>query len=112
LYADPEEIQMNVSRRSLLKVALGMPAVASLLNFRAIAAPHTGQVKIAKIKTMGSTTLEMAASFGSRPMPGSSVTAKPGFLRPPLGRVDMMAPQLFGQDPLAIERHFYMMAGT
>jgi hypothetical protein len=27
-------------------------------------------------------------------------------------RIDMMAPQLTGQDPLAIERHFYMMAAT
>jgi L-alanine-DL-glutamate epimerase-like enolase superfamily enzyme len=27
-------------------------------------------------------------------------------------RIEMMAPQLIGQDPLAIERHFYMMAAT
>ena len=44
---------MNISRRRLLKVALGIPPVAWLLNYRAIAAPSTGQVKITKIKTMG-----------------------------------------------------------
>ena len=44
---------MNVSRRTLLKMALGMPASAWLLNYRAIAAPHAGQLKITKIKTMG-----------------------------------------------------------
>jgi hypothetical protein len=60
---------MKLSRRSLLKAALGMPAAAWLLNYRAIAAPHTGQVKITKIKTLG-----------------SSVTAKPGFLQPPPAR--------------------------
>ena len=27
-------------------------------------------------------------------------------------RIEMMAPQLIGQDPLTIERHFYMMAAT
>jgi galactonate dehydratase len=27
-------------------------------------------------------------------------------------RIEMMAPQLIGQDPLAIKRHFYMMAAT
>ena len=27
-------------------------------------------------------------------------------------RIAMMAPQLIGQDPLAIERHFYVMAAT
>ena len=52
-HKDPEEIQMNLSRRTMLKAALGMPAFSALLNFRVIAAPFTGQVKITKIKTMG-----------------------------------------------------------
>ena len=52
---------MNLSRRTLLKSAIGMPAASWLLNYRAMAAPHTGDVKITKIKTMGLTTLGTAA---------------------------------------------------
>ena len=48
-----KEIDMKLSRRSLLKVAFGIPAASWLSNYRANAAPHTGQVKITKIKTIG-----------------------------------------------------------
>src|SRR5688572_6765039 len=51
--AAAEEIDMKLSRRSLLKVAFGIPTATWLSNYRANAAPHTGQVKITKIKTMG-----------------------------------------------------------
>ena len=44
---------MKLSRRDLLKAALGVPAATWLLNYRAAAAPHAGEVKITKIKTMG-----------------------------------------------------------
>jgi L-alanine-DL-glutamate epimerase-like enolase superfamily enzyme len=104
---------MNVSRRSLLKVAVGMPTAGWLLKYRAIAAPHTGQVKITKIKTMGLDNvgdgclirIETDAGltgYGEAGLP--SAAARP--------RIDMLARQLIGQDPLAIERHFYMMATT
>jgi L-alanine-DL-glutamate epimerase-like enolase superfamily enzyme len=108
-----EEIQMNLSRRSLLKAALGMPAATWLLNYSALAAPHTGQVKITKIKTMGLDNvgdgclvrIETDAGltgYGEAGLPSAAARA----------RLEMMAPQLIGQDPLAIERHFYMMATT
>ncbi|MEP7362893.1 MAG: mandelate racemase/muconate lactonizing enzyme family protein [Acidobacteriota bacterium] len=104
---------MSVSRRSLLKTALGMPAAAWLLNYRTLAAPFTGQVKITKIKTMGLDNvgdgclirIETDAGligYGEAGLP--SAAARP--------RIEMLAPQLIGQDPLAIERHFYMMAST
>ena len=104
---------MNVSRRSLLKVALGMPAAGSLLNYSALAAPYTGQVKITKIKTMGLDNVRDGClvrietdaglvGYGEAGLPSAAARA----------RVVMMAPQLIGQDPLAIERHFYMMAAT
>lgn len=104
---------MNLSRRSLLKAAVGMPAAAWLLNYRALAAPFTGQVKITNIKTMGLDNvadgclirIETDAGivgYGEAGLPSAAARA----------RVDMMAPQLIGQDPLAIERHFYMMAST
>lgn len=44
---------MQISRRSLLKASLGLPAASWLANYRALAAPYTGQVKIKAIKTMG-----------------------------------------------------------
>lgn len=44
---------MTITRRSLLKVAFGMPAAAWLTNFRALAAPASKMVKITAIKTMG-----------------------------------------------------------
>ena len=104
---------MKLNRRSLLKAALGVPAAAWLLNYRAIAAPHTGQVKITKIKTLGLDNvgdgclirIETDAGiigYGEAGLPSAAARA----------RINMIAPQLIGQDPLAIERHFYMMATT
>ena len=104
---------MNLSRRDVLKVALGMPAATWLLNYRAIAAGFAGQVKITKIKVMGLDNvgdgclirIETDAGiigYGEAGLPSAAARA----------RVEMMAPQLIGQDPLAIERHFYMMAAT
>jgi L-alanine-DL-glutamate epimerase-like enolase superfamily enzyme len=104
---------MNFSRRNLLKAALGMSLPAWLTNYRAMAAPYTGQVKITKIKTMGLDNVgdgclirvETDAGlvgYGEAGLPSAAARA----------RVDMMAPQLISQDPLAIERHFYMMSTT
>ncbi len=104
---------MNLSRRSLLKVALGMPTCAWLMNYRAIAAPHTDQVKITNIKIMGLDNVRDGClirietdagiiGYGEAGLPSAAARA----------RVNMIAPQLIGQDPLAIERHFYMMAKT
>ena len=104
---------MNLSRRSLLKVALGTPMGAWLMNYAATAAPHTGQVKITNIKTMGLDNvgdgclirIETDAGiigYGEAGLPSAAARA----------RINMIAPQLIGQDPLAIERHFYMMANT
>jgi L-alanine-DL-glutamate epimerase-like enolase superfamily enzyme len=104
---------MNVSRRGLLKAALGMPAAAWLLHYRAAAAPHTGQVKITKIKTLGLDNVRDGClirietdagiiGYGEAGLPSAAARA----------RIEMMAPHLIDQDPLAIERHFYMMAAT
>jgi hypothetical protein len=49
----PRRFQMKLSRRNLLNAALGMRAATWLLSYCATAAPHAGQVKITKIKTMG-----------------------------------------------------------
>lgn len=92
---------------------MGMPASAWLLHYRALAAPFTGQVKITKIKTLGLDNvgdgclirIETDAGitgYGEAGLPSAAARA----------RIEMLAPQLIGQDPLAIERHFYMLAQT
>src|SRR5438552_17812875 len=104
---------MNISRRSLLKVAIGMPTAAWLLNYCAMAAPHIGQVKITKIKTMGLDNVgdgclirieTDAAIIGYGEAGLLSAVART--------RIEIAAPQLIGQDARAIERHFYIMAAT
>lgn len=104
---------MTISRRSLLKAALGMPAAAWVLNYRTIAAPHAGQVKITKIKTMGLDSLGDGCLIRIETDAGIVGYGEAGLPSPAArARIDMLAPQLLGQDPLAIERHFYMMADT
>jgi L-alanine-DL-glutamate epimerase-like enolase superfamily enzyme len=105
---------MAVSRRSfLLKAALGMPAAAWLLNYRSLAAPHTGQVKITKIKTMGLDNLGDGCLIRIETDAGIVGYGEAGLPSPAArARIAMLAPQLIGQDPLAMERHFYMMADT
>jgi L-alanine-DL-glutamate epimerase-like enolase superfamily enzyme len=104
---------MDLSRRNLLKAALGAPTSAWLMGYAATAAPHTGQVKITTIKVMGLDNvgdgclirIETDAGivgYGEAGLPSAAV-------RP---RISMIAPQLIGQDPLAIERHFSRMANT
>jgi hypothetical protein len=91
---------MKLNRRNLLKAALGMPAATWLLNYRAAAAPHSGQVKITKIKTMGLDNLgdgcliriETDAGivgYGEAGLPSAAART----------RIEMMAPLLIGQDP-------------
>src|SRR5207244_3084157 len=86
---------------------------AWLTNFRALAAPASKMVKITAIKTMGLDNLgdgcliriETDAGivgYGEAGLPSAAARE----------RIAMMLPQLIGQDPIAIERHFYIMAAT
>lgn len=104
---------MNISRRSLLKTALGAPIASPFLTYRALAAPYTGQVKITKIKTMGLNKVGDGCLIRIETDAGIVGYGEAGLPSPAARtRVEMLAPQLIGQDPLAIERHFYMMAST
>src|ERR1700676_2392857 len=100
---------MTLSRRSLLKAALGGATAKWLLNYRAAAAPNGGQVKITKIKTLGLDNLgdgcliriETDAGiigYGEAGLPSAAGRT----------RLEMMAPQLIGEDPLGIEGHFFL----
>jgi L-alanine-DL-glutamate epimerase-like enolase superfamily enzyme len=105
--------KMTLNRRDLLKYALGAPAAAWLTNFRALAAPASKMVKITAIKTMALDNvgdgclirIETDAGivgYGEAGLPSAAARE----------RIAMMLPQLIGQDPLAIERHFYIMSAT
>src|SRR5713226_2829999 len=96
--------EMDLSRRDLLKYALGMPAASWLTNFRALAAPASKMVKITAIKTMGLDNvgdgclirIETDAGivgYGEAGLPSDAARE----------RIAMMLPQLIGQDPIAIE---------
>jgi L-alanine-DL-glutamate epimerase-like enolase superfamily enzyme len=104
---------MALIRRDLLKLALGMPAAAWMTKFQALAAPTAGMVRIKAVKTMGLDNLgdgcliriETDAGivgYGEAGLPSAAARS----------RVEMLQAQLIGQDPLAIARHFYMMAAT
>jgi hypothetical protein len=104
---------MDLNRRDLLKYALGLPTASWLTHFRALAAPASKTVKITAIKTMGLDNvgdgclirIETDAGivgYGEAGLPSAAARE----------RIAMMLPQLIGQDPIAIERHFYMMAAT
>jgi galactonate dehydratase len=92
---------VKLSRRSLLKAALGMPAATWLLLYRAAAAlpcrSGEGNEDLIRIETDAG-----IIGYGEAGLPSAAARA----------RIEMMAPQLIGQDPLAIKRHFYMMAAT
>ena len=88
---------MKLSRRNLLKAALGMPSATWIMNYRAAAAPHAGQVKVTKIKTMGLDNLgdgcliriETDAGiigYGEAGLPSAAARA----------RINMIAPRLSG----------------
>src|ERR1700688_3406173 len=104
---------MTLTRRNLIRLAAGIPASAWFANYRSLAAPSAKMVKITGIKTMGLdnvndgclTRIDTDAGlmgYGEAGLPSAAARE----------RIAMMLPQLVGQDPLAIERHFYMMSTT
>src|ERR1700761_6609943 len=101
---------MPLSRRNLLKMTLGAPVAAGLLRYRALAAPYTGLVKITAIKTLGLDNLgdgclvrieTDAGLIGYGEAGNASQSAR--------DYVELIKETLIGQDPLAIERHFYLL---
>ncbi|MEP7363111.1 MAG: mandelate racemase/muconate lactonizing enzyme family protein [Acidobacteriota bacterium] len=103
---------MKLNRRDLLKMAPGVPA-AWLLNYRALAAPFTKMVKITAVKTLGIDNTGDSCLVKIETDAGLSGYGEAGFSAPAARAIiEIMKPILIGQDPLAIERHFYMMTET
>ncbi|MCU1326547.1 MAG: mandelate racemase/muconate lactonizing enzyme family protein [Bryobacterales bacterium] len=104
---------MNLNRRDVLKCALRLPAAAWLNDFHAVAAPLAKMVKSRASRPWAWITSAMGClirietdagivGYGEAGLPSAAARE----------RIALMLPQLVGQDPLAIERHFYMMSAT
>ena len=102
---------MNWTRRNFLKTALALPAGAWLANYRAMAAPFAKMVKITAIKTLqldnvgDGCLIRVETDAGITGYGESGISAKVA-----RDRIEMIQQSLIGQDPLAIERHFYIMS--
>lgn len=102
---------MKSTRRDFLRTALLLPAGASLAKFQALAAPRAKMVKITSIKAMqldniGDTgsLIKIETDMGLVGYGEAKITAATA-----RSRIEQLKAVLLGQDPLAIERHFYMM---
>jgi len=99
------------TRRELMRYAMMLPAGAFLSNFKLLAEPLAGKVKITDIKAMG---LEhMAGNCLIRVDTDSGLSgigeagATGAIAR---ARIETIKPLLIGKDPLAIEVHFQQMS--
>jgi Mandelate racemase / muconate lactonizing enzyme, N-terminal domain len=104
---------MKLNRRDLLKMAIGLPTASWLLNFRALAAPYSRMVKITDIKALGLDNLGDGCLVKVETDAGLTGYGEAGYsAQGARAVIELMKPALVGQDPLAIERHFYMMTAT
>ena len=104
---------MNWTRRDLLKEPQSLSAGSYLANYRAMAAPFARLVKITAINTMqidsvsDGCLIKIETGAGLIGYGEADISAK--LARDP---IELMAKGLIGEDPLAIERHFYNMSAT
>ena len=104
---------MKVNRRDLLKMVIGAPVASWLLGYRALAAPFANMVKITAIKTMGLDNLGDGSLVRVETDAGLVGYGESGTAaQTARGHIESMKANLIGQDPLAIERHFYLMSTT
>lgn len=103
----------GLSRRDLIRLAAGLSTAAWLDRYRLLAQSAAKLVKITGIKAMGLDNVGDGCLIRIDTDAGIVGYGEAGI---PAGaareRIAMLAPQLVGQDPLAIERHFYYMAAT
>ena len=112
------------SRRDFLRAAVALPFGASMLNYRAMAAPYEGEVKITAIKAMQLDfqfdgcliKIETDAGLVGYGETGTNAEMARTHIRhltvgdwPSASQLPNGPGGLMGADPLAIERHFYRM---
>jgi len=102
-----------LNRRAFFKTVLSLPTAGWLANYRSLAAPVSKMAKITAIKTLGLDNVGDGCLVKIETDAGISGYGEAGL---PSGaareRISMVLPLMVGQDPLAIERHFYMLAST
>ena len=100
----------NWTRRNFVRVAMTLPAAAWFANFKALAAPFTGAVKITAIKCLqldnvsGGCLVRIETDAG---LIGYGEAGAPGDAA--RGHIKGFEQFLIGQDPLSIARHFSLM---
>ena len=98
------------SRRDFLRLAASLPAGAWLASYRALAAPAEKLVKITAIRALGldnvgdGCLIRIDTDAGLTGYGEAGVSANMA-----RARIALLGRQLIGQDPLAIERLFYLM---
>jgi L-alanine-DL-glutamate epimerase-like enolase superfamily enzyme len=101
---------MKITRRHLVKTALSLSAAPWLMQFKALADPFTKMVKITNIKTLGLDNTGDGCLVKIETDAGLSGYGEAGFTAPASRAIiETMKPVLIGEDPLAIEKHFYAM---
>jgi L-alanine-DL-glutamate epimerase-like enolase superfamily enzyme len=104
---------MKITRRHLVKMALRLSAAPWLMQFKALAAPSTRMVKITDIKTLGLDNTGDGCILKIETDAGLTGYGEAGFSAPACRAIiETMKPVLIGEDPLAIEKHFYAMTGV
>jgi L-alanine-DL-glutamate epimerase-like enolase superfamily enzyme len=103
-------MQMNWTRRNLLRLAVALPAGSFLNRFKALAAPHQGKVKITAIKAMALKNIAGNCLIRIDTDAGLTGFGEAGATGPiARARIETMKPLLIGKDPLTIEVHFHQM---
>lgn len=104
---------MNWTRRDLFKTALSFAGVSYLSGYRAMAAPFEKMVKITAIKTMQIDSVNDGCLIRIDTDAGLTGYGEAGISsKLARDRIELMSKGLIGEDPLAIEKHFYTMSAT
>src|SRR5260370_21489703 len=96
------------TRRSLLRLAMALPAGAFLQRYKALAAPHQGKVKITAVKAMALKNIAGNCLIRIDTDAGLTGYGEAGSTGPMArARIATMQPLLIGKDPLTIEVLFH-----
>ncbi|HMF75859.1 MAG TPA: mandelate racemase/muconate lactonizing enzyme family protein [Bryobacteraceae bacterium] len=99
------------SRRNLLRLAVALPAAASLANFRALAQGHAKKVKITAVKAMAIRNIAGNCLIRIDTDAGLTGYGEAGASGPiARARIETMKDLLIGKDPLAIEVLYQSMS--
>jgi galactonate dehydratase len=100
----------NWTRRKLLRAAVALPVGAFFGRYNALAAPHTGKVKITRVSAMALKNIAGNCLIRIDTDAGLTGYGEAGATGPMArGRIETMKPLLIGKDPLTIEVLFHQM---